>query len=1050
MLPSSPKPANKLDASRTGGLAAWSVRHPIGVTMISLAVIILGLFALARLSIDLLPHLIYPEIRVRILDPGVPATVMEDRVTRQLEEQLAITEDAIAVQSSTSLGMTNVDLSFSYGKDIDIALRDASTRLDRAKRFLPDTINPPVIYKRDPSQIAVQEFVVSSGIRDAVELRSWTDDVLRKWFLNLPGVAAAEVGGGLIREIQILPDQQRLAAMGLSMQDLISTLQRSNREDPTGRLQMKKQELAGRISGRFTNVEQIAKLSLRLEDGNTISLDEIARIVDTHQDERLRVRSNGTPGVKLSIQKQPNANTVTVVDVVNERLQWLRQQGLLPEDIQVTSVSDQSIYIRQALKNSTLAAISGAFLAMVVVYLFLGNIRRTLIIGSAIPIAIMVTFVFMSIGGLTLNVMTLGGLALGVGMLVDNTIVMLENIYRHQSEGESPQQASIAATKEVNSAIMAATTTNLAAVLPFLFIGGLVGLLFKELIFTISAAILASMVIALTLVPALAAKVKTTKHNNLPSTIDGIMLRVQKRYSQVVSLVLQQAWVLPVLFLIALAYAVPNFMTGKQIFLPKLDNGHIILRISADPGITLDEMDRSARIIEGILHSQPETETVFTLAGGSIFGRTEREIPNSTTIMVQLVPLAERKQSSSKWIRGIEKIITDNELAGIKVRMYQRGIRGIRTSRGDDDISLRIQGPDLTTLDSIGELVSQALDERATLANVSHSADEAHFEIAINIDRERSSSLGLDVKDISDAMQVALEGKKVTDFIENDRSYDVILRLPRSEAADPEDLASIVLFPATRDSRPVYLGSVAKAELVKSPASIMRDNQLRIVEISASVAEDSTLGEALADIDDVISQLDIPNGYSIYEGGAKEALQKGQQLTQTLLFLALFLVFVVMAVQYESLRNPLIIIICAPFAAIGVALGITWVGLPISMPVWLGMIMLTGIVVNNAIVFVEYIEILRQRGVNKREAIIEAGRLRLRPILMTTLTTVMGMLPLALGMGEGAEMLQPLAVTIVCGLSFSMLVSLLLIPAVYSLVHIGETSSKPTPSHATL
>ena len=413
---------------RTGGLASWSIRHPVGVVMIALAVIVLGVFSLGRLSIDLLPHIIYPDIRVRILDPGVPATVMEDRVTRQLEEQLAITEDAISVQSSTSQGAARVDLSFQYGKDIDIALRDASTRLDRAKRFLPDTIDPPVIYKLDPSQIPVQEFVVTSELRDAVELRSWTDDVLRKWFVNLPGVAAAEVGGGMVREIQVQIDQNRLAGVGLKMSDVIDALQRGNREDPAGRLEMSHQQLSGRISGRFTNVGQIKQLPLRLPTGNTIELAEVADVIDTHEDETIRVRANNINGIKMSIQKQPNANTVAVVDVVNERLNFMRSQGLLPDDIELVPVSDQSIYIRQSLANSSMAALSGALLAMAVVYIFLGNLRRTLIIGSAIPIAIMVTFVLMGLGGLTLNVMTLGGLALGVGMLVDNTIVMLENI----------------------------------------------------------------------------------------------------------------------------------------------------------------------------------------------------------------------------------------------------------------------------------------------------------------------------------------------------------------------------------------------------------------------------------------------------------------------------------------------------------------------------------------------------------------------------------------------------------------------------------------------
>ena len=404
--------------------------------MIALAVIVLGVFAFSRLAIDLHPHLIYPEVRVRILSPGVPATVMEDQFTRQLEEQLAITEDAIGVQSRTGEGAVSVDLSFEYGKDIDIALRDASTRLDRAKRFLPDTPDPPIIYKRDPAQIPVLEFVVSSPLRDPVELRSWVDDVFSKWFINLPGVAAAEVGGGLIREIQVLPDQQRLAGVGLTMQDVIDVLQRGNREDPAGRLKMSSQELSGRISGRFTSVEQIAELPLRLPQGGLIHLQEVAEVIDTHEDERLRVRVNGEPGIKLSIQKQPTANTVAVADAVEQRLDWLAAEDLIPEDIHIRSVSDQSVYIRQALSNSGMAAISGALLAMVVVYLFLGNLRRTLIIGSAIPIAIMVTFVIMGLGGLTLNIMTLGGLALGVGLIVDNTIVMLENIYRHQRQGE--------------------------------------------------------------------------------------------------------------------------------------------------------------------------------------------------------------------------------------------------------------------------------------------------------------------------------------------------------------------------------------------------------------------------------------------------------------------------------------------------------------------------------------------------------------------------------------------------------------------------------------
>jgi len=1034
--------------TRTGGLATWSIRHPVGVTMIALAVIVLGIFAFARLAIDLHPHLIYPEIRVRIVSPGVPAKVMEDQFTRQLEEQLAITEDAISVQSRTGEGSTSVDLSFEYGKDIDIALRDASTRLDRAKRFLPDTPDPPIIYKRDPSQIPVLEFVVSSPLRDPVELRTWVDDVFGKWFLTLPGVAAAEVGGGLIREIQVLPDQQRLAGVGLDMEDLIEALQRGNREDPAGRLRMAQQEYSGRISGRFTRVEQIAELPLRLDDGSVIHLQEVAEVIDTHEDERLLVRVNGVPGIKLSIQKQPTANTVAVVDVVQERLDWLRAQGLVPDDIQVRSVADQSVYIRQALTNSGLAAVSGALLAMLVVFVFLGNLRRTLIIGSAIPIAIMVTFVIMGMGGLTLNIMTLGGLALGVGLIVDNTIVMLENIYRHQCQGEGDLEAGAHAAAEVNSAIVASTSTNLAAVLPFLFIGGLTGLLFRELIYTISAAILSSLVIALTLVPALAAKVHTTHSGRLRKRVDTGMQWLQQRYVNLTSRLLGLPYLVVPAFIVMLVVAAQTFTGEEEIFLPDMDDGRVSASIATDPGITLAEMDGVVQVIEQLFEQQPEVEHVFSLVGGFIFGRTERESPNRSTLNVQLVPLAQRGVSSEAWIARMNDAIAGLQLAGVQVRMRTQGIRGIRTNRGDDDISLRIQGPDMKVLEQLADEVLLRLKDVPGLRNLKHSAEEVHHELTIDIDRERASLLGLDIEDVSDAMRIALEGQVVTDFIDQDRSYDVRLRLPPLDAASPKDLESLLLFPAAADRKAIYLGDVAQVNLIESPAEILRDNQQRIIEITATVGSDTTLGASLNAIDARLEDLQLPPGYTLYDGGARKTLEEGRSMTLTLLLLALFLVFVVMAIQYESLRNPFIILLSVPFSVIGVALGIEVSGLPVSMPVWLGMIMLAGIVVNNAIVLVEYIEIMRERGAAIRDAILQAARLRLRPILMTTLTTVVGMLPLAIGLGEGSEMLQPLAVTIVAGLTFSMLVSLLLVPVLYELTHLRQWRAGHAPAKA--
>jgi len=1021
---------------RGGGLAATSVKHPIGVVMIALAVLVLGVFSLSKLKVDLLPHIIYPEIRVRVIDPGVASVIMEDQITRQLEEQLAITEDAVAVQSRTSEGRSEVDLTFSYGKDIDIALRDASTRLDRAKRFLPATIDPPIIFKRDPSQIPIADYAISSRLRDAVELRLWIDYVFANWFLNIPGVAAVEVGGAPLREVLIEPDPQRLAGHRLSYDDLVQALRRGNLDVPGGPLRMARQEIGGRTVGRFSNVEEIAELPLRTSegnDGNMVRLQDVADIIDSHADERLRIRLNGAPGLKVSIQKQPQANTVAVVDAVNRQLKWLRSQNLIPQDVSVDVVSDQSTYIRQAIQNAAGAAASGALLAMLVVFLFLGDVRRTLIIGTGIPIAIMVALILLAAADLTLNIMTLGGLALGVGMLVDNTIVMLENIYRHQRMGKSPQHAATDAAAEVNSAIVASTSTNLAAVLPFLFIGGLVGLLFQELIATISAAIVASLAVALTLVPALGARVPVSNTGGLRRLVDAVMRGLQNAYSAIVHGLLRIRWLVPVPFLAALVWVLPVFQTDQELFLPTVDDGAVSVNLIADSGISLDAMDDTATRIEKVLLSRPEVATVFSQIGGYVWGRSEYERSNRSRFKVQLVPLAERTVSSQEWITQMRREFAKLQLAGVKIRLHIIGIRGIRISRGDDDISLRIQGPDLDSLADIGDVIVGRLRDVPGLINLWHSSEDIAQELSVIVDRERATALGLNIDNVGQAVRISLQGVIATDFIENDRQFDVRVRLPRNEMNTLRDMESIMLYAPTPGRPAVYLGDVARVELVNSPAQIRRDRQQRIIEVSGSLGDGAALGEVGRMIQDRLRDFELPEGYTLYDGGAAEALREGTQIAHILLGIAVFLVFVVMAVQYESIRNPLVILASIPFAAIGVGIGIVSMDLPISMPVWLGMIMLAGIVVNNAIVLVEYIEIERERGIDIDTAITEAGRLRLRPILMTTLTTVVGMTPLAIGIGEGAELLQPLAITIVCGLSFSVLVTLFLVPSVYRL-----------------
>ena len=1020
---------------RSGGLAAWSIEHPVGITMLALAVVVLGFFALQRLSIDLLPHIIYPDIRVRVLEPGVPAKIMEDRITRQLEEQLAITEGAIQVQSKSTEGRSNVDLSFPYGTDIDVALRDASTRLDRAKRFLPDTIEPPIIYKRDPSQIAIMDLILSSNERDPVELRSWADFTFSRWFLNLPGVAAIEVGGGLEREIQIIVDQEKLASIGLSLSDLSDLVQRSNEDAAGGRLMSAMREISTRTRGRFSSVEELRKLPLWSADSgridNVLLLEDVATVIDSHEDERIRIRLNNTPGVKISVQKQPQANTVTVVDEVRHRINTLKQQGLIPPDIELTTVDDQSVYVRHALRNASLAAFSGAILAMIVIYLFLGNILRTLIIGTAIPIGILVTFIIMEVNGLTLNIMTLGGLALGMGLLIDSTIVMLENITRHQHDSGSVAENAVTAAAEVNSPIVASTGTNLAAILPFLFIGGLTGLLFEELIITITSAMLAALVVALTLVPALGSRVHDEENEN---RLFIRMINALKRvYYRAVQSVLKHPVAVIASFALTLALAYFAIADSRPIFLPSMDEGIITLSISGDRGISLDEMDATVEKVEDLLLAQPEVNTIFTTIGGFVFGRSEFQNSNRSSMKIQLVPVNQRDMNSNEWIKLAQKKIKALNLTGYKVRMYVRGVRGVQMSSGDDDISLRIQGQDIDVLTELGDTVVDKLQGLDGIRNLKHTYENTNEELNVEIKRQRAADLGIHVDSIGEALRIALEGSVISDYIEGDRQFDIRVRLPRAYSETPEILSNLLV--GQHQGRPVRLYEVASISRGPAPSAIKRDQQQRIVEITASLDDETTLEATLDEIYHRLQDIELPVGYSLYDGGAGKTLAQGQQTGLILLGLAVFLVFVVMAVQYESWLNPFVILISIPFTTVGVGLGIWLYDMPLSMPVWLGLIMLAGIVVNNAIVLVEQIELERTRQADISEAISKAASLRLRPILMTTLTTVLGMTPLALGLGEGSEMLQPLAFVIVWGLSFSMLVSLVLVPVIYKLLH---------------
>ncbi|MFP5505074.1 MAG: efflux RND transporter permease subunit, partial [Gammaproteobacteria bacterium] len=545
---------------------------------------------------------------------------------------------------------------------------------------------------------------------------------------------------------------------------------------------------------------------------------------------------------------------------------------------------------------------------------------------------------------------------------------------------------------EVNSPIVASTSTNLAAVLPFLMISGLSGLLFRELIITVSAAILAAMLVALTLVPAWGARLPAQREANAwRRGFDRRLKSLRQAYARLLERLCarRSAQIAGVAaFAALLAMTAPPFLTGKEIFLPEMDDGNIVMRVTGDTGTAMETMDEVARRLEALFERQPEVASVFTTTGGFIFGRTERELSSRATLQIQLKPLEQRAVSSQDWITRMNREIAALDLVGYKLTMRTRGMRGLRVGSGEDNIAFRVQGPDIETLNTLARQVVARLEAIPELRNVSWTGEESQHELSVSVDRERAIQLGLSVEDVGNALRFALNGEIAGEFIDGDRQFDIRIRLPRPSLKTISDLENTLLFAPDGDRPAIRLSDVGRVRLTAAPTEILRFQQQRMVEVYASLAGEQALNEVMRTLQQQLAEIDIPDGYRVYDIGAFTALQEGRQLAGALLALALFLVFVVMAVQYESLRNPLVILLSVPFAVTGPALLLPLTGVPLSMPVWLGLIMLAGIVVNNAIVLVEYIELLRAQGLAARAAIARAGELRLRPILMTTLTTV--------------------------------------------------------------
>ena len=1049
------------------GIASTAIRRPIGTLMLVSVVLVLGLFFLRGLPLDLLPTIVYPNVRANVSNRGVEPQVLEETVAKPLEAALSTTENVTRMETEVREGSVGVNLTFSYGTDIDFALQDAAKNLERARGRMPDEADPPSIFKFDPSQSPIFDVAFSSGSRDLVSLRDWVEYRLQPQLLTIEGVASVDVSGGLVREIQVTLDQERLRSYGLTVSQVIEAVRSANQDVAAGRVTSPTRELVGKTAGKFRSVKDVETVLLPVQGGGRVPLTEVATVRDTHREQRLWARLDSVPAVRMTIRKQPNANTVQVAEQVDARLKSLLESQFIPGDVRYQVISNQADFIRNSVNSVTMAALMGAGLAMLVVFLFLASLRKVFIIGLAIPLAILAAFALMGASKLTLNIMSLGGLALGIGMLVDNSIVMLENIFRHKEEGnEDVEDAAHEGASEVTSPVIASTLTNLAAVVPFLLISGLAALIFRELILTISFAIIASLGVALTLVPMLAAQLGKIRFSSGVShwrplvAFDRGVQWLRGFYRRIAPPVVRHPWAVLGIALAALfgsSFLIRNL--GNQ-FLPQVDDGNVGVMIRLQPGASAEQTNVITLEIEKMVRAMPGVISQFATAGGMGFGGATSETAGRGNISVVLAGEKERGMTAGEWVQQLQDRIDARGFPGARISVRPPSIRGLRTNMAGADVAITITGDDLNELRLIGEEIMLRTRGVPGLEQLNASADEASPQLAVELDRERASYLGLNVAMVGQTLRTALDGTVATRFTSGNQEYDLRVQLPRSQFASPEDVGSVALFPGGAGGQPIYLRDVARVYTTLGPTSILRENQNRVFRLSGEVLDDiATVGEVNASIRVRLAGMEIPDGYGLVYGGEEEAIRENNRQLAIVVALAIFLVFVVMAVQYESFVNPFVIIMAIPLSLIGVCVILFLTRTPLSAPVLLGVILLAGIVVNNAILLVQYTEQgRREYGWTREQAVVEAGAVRLRPILMTTLTTVFGMTPLALGIGQGSELMQPLAIAVVGGMSISTLLTLLVVPSAYVIFNTaadramvfltGKKPAQPIPAEA--
>jgi HAE1 family hydrophobic/amphiphilic exporter-1 len=1049
-------------------LIAVATERKVTIVMFTVAIVLFGMVSLSRLKVNLLPDISYPTITVRTELTGAAPVDIENLLTKPIEESVGVIRNVRTVRSVSRSGQSDVTLEFLWGTDMDVAGVDVREKVDILD--LPLEASRPLLLRFDPSSEPIMRLGLlrkddaldsNSSEANLKALRRLAEDRIKNDLEAEEGTAAVKVSGGLEDEIQIQVDQQKLSQLGISIRHIAERIRAENVNLSGGRLEEGSQRFLVRTINEFQTVDEFAGAIVANVADRPVYLRDVATVTRGHKDREAITRVNGRESVELAIYKEGDANTVQVATRIEQRLERLRES--LPGELELVEIYDQSKFISAAIQQVTSAAIIGGLLAIMVLYGFLRDSRATTIIAVSIPVSVIGTFLLMYSNDVSLNIMSLGGVALAVGMLVDNAIVVLENIVRKREQGEGILDAARNGTAEVSTAVVAATLTTIAVFFPMVFISGIAGQLFRDQALTVTFALIFSLIVALTLIPMLAALGTGARYEEsgeysppgrftravayvvrmfgvlfagvawlfrmilwVPGRVlQGFYTIVAKGYEPLLHWSLNHRAVVvggAAAIFAATMLLIPRLGTE---LIPQLSQGEFSVDLRLSPGAPLNETDRAIQTAEAVTRDIEDVEISYSVAGtGNRLDANPVDAGENTgTLSLTLKAGSARAEEERVMDAMREELAT---LPGVQYEFSRPSLMSFASP-----LTIEVSGYDLEALEAVNQSLLESLAASGRFTDLKTTIELGNPEIQILFDQERAASLGLAVRDIADRVVANVRGELATRYTWRDKKIDVLVRSVDTRQASIDEIRQLIVNPASE--RPVTLEAVADVRVARGPAEIRRVAQERVAIITANLAF-GDLGAAAEEAETIINRTVMPNGVSAMVSGQNEEMQDSFRSMQFALALAIFLVYLVMASQFESLVHPFVILFTIPLALVGAVLALFVTGTTVNVVAFIGVIMLAGIVVNNAIVLVDLINQLQARGIEKMAAIAEAGKARLRPILMTTLTTALGLLPMAIGFGEGSEVRTPMAITVIGGLLVSTLLTLIVIPVVYSIM----------------